>query len=241
LGSAFAGAKAGILAGVVYCAIIGVYNLALLYIFKPSVLNALSQIQECSGAATNSTLTPEQCFPTLTVVLLPETLLVVFIFSLVFSVSFGLLYDSLPGKNPSTKAATISMVLFLILLFSGRTGVYFNYASFLVLVLFNVVLLVLYSLMLGGLYKRYTRAVQFSSDAPEEVRILVDGRDVTNTTRTYSASSSHSIRAETPGTAAFKEWATSGGVSVEDEKSFETSMKVSGDGLLKAGSARKIT
>jgi hypothetical protein len=96
-----------------------------------------------------------------------------------------------------------------------------------------------YGFILGRLYRRYTRMVRFESADEATLRIMIDGKDYTGRSRTFAYTSTHKARAEASGGLVFKEWNVSGGVTVEDPRSFETLMEVSGDGLLKAQGGRK--
>jgi redox-regulated HSP33 family molecular chaperone len=93
--------------------------------------------------------------------------------------------------------------------------------------------------ILGRFYKRYTRVIQFASEDDSALRIIVGRSDLTGKTSTLAANSSHNIEAKVTDDSSFKGWSVSGGVTVEDAKSFETTMEVNGDGLLKGLVAKK--
>ena len=81
--------------------------------------------------------------------------------------------------------------------------------------------------------------MKFDSEDENSLKIIVDGRNLTGKTRTFHLRSSHEVKGETSEDSAFKEWAISGGVSIEDPRSFRTSIDVNGDGVLKAFSTKK--
>jgi hypothetical protein len=90
----------------------------------------------------------------------------------------------------------------------------------------------LFGYLLGRLYKKYTREVEFSSQDPELLRVVVDGRESTGKVKTFATTSNHKLRAEVAEDASFKEWQATGGVSLEDTRSFETTMEVNDNGKL---------
>ena len=61
----------------------------------------------------------------------------------------------------------------------------------------------------------------------------MDRQDCTGKARTFAATSSHKVRAEVAEDASFKEWEATGGITLEDTRSFETVMEVGGDGTLR--------
>ena len=97
---------------------------------------------------------------------------------------------------------------------------------------FDVLAMIGYSLIIARFYRKYTREVKFESPNPERLKITVDGKNFTGKTKTLSRPLHHTVRAPSE-SGAFHEWLVSGGVSVLDAKSFETTMRVDGDGLLK--------
>lgn len=235
MGSAFAAVKAGIIGGIFYAGITGSFNLFVVFIFKKSALSVLATFHECSGVTVGGPVsTPNECFSSLISVLVPYSVFVIFLVSLVFSSSFGIFFDSLPGRSYTTRASIVAFIMILLLLYTGFEGISFDSQERVMIATFDFIMAYLYATILGSLYKRYTRVVEFSSQDPELLRIIQGRRDVTGKTRTVAANSSVKIRAAPLGNAAFKEWSCSGGVSLEDSKSFETVMRVAGDGMLKA-------
>jgi hypothetical protein len=93
--------------------------------------------------------------------------------------------------------------------------------------------------VLGRLYRRYTRLVKFLSLDEGSLRILLDGRDYTGKARTLAVTSTHKVRAEVADDASFKEWEGEGGITIDDPRSFETTIEITGDGALKAVVAKK--
>ena len=235
MGSAFAAVKAGILGGIFYAGITGLFNLFVVVIFKTSALTVLSQFHECSGITVGGPIsTPTECFSTIISVLIPYSVFVIFIVSLVFSSFFGIFFEYLPGRSYATRASIVAFVMLIALLYTGFEGISFDSRQRIVIATFDFIIAYLYATILGSLYKRYTRVIEFSSQDPNLLRIIVGRKDVTGKARTVTANSSHKVRASPLGNAAFKEWSYSGGVTVEDPKSFETVMRVEGDGMVKA-------
>lgn len=235
MGSAFAAVKAGILGGIFYAGITGSFNLFVVFIFKNSALSVLSKFQECSGITVGGPVsTPNECFSALIAVLVPYSVFIIFVVSLVFSSAFGIFFESLPGRSYATRASIVAFIMIILLLYTGFEGISFDTQQRVMIATFDFIMAYLYATILGSLYKRYTRVVEFSSQNPELLRIILGRRDVTGKTRTVAANSSVKVRASPLGNAAFKEWSYSGGVTLEDSKSFETVMRVAGDGMLKA-------
>ena len=92
---------------------------------------------------------------------------------------------------------------------------------------------------MGRLYRRYTRLVKFESLGEGSLRIIVDGKDYTGKARTLATTSTHKVRAEVAEDASFKEWEGEAGIAIDDPRSFETTIEISGDGTLKALVAKK--
>lgn len=107
------------------------------------------------------------------------------------------------------------------------------------LTVFFAIWTVLYGAVLGRLYRRYTRSVRFETADEKLVKVMIDGNDYTGRSRTFARSSAHKVRAKIAKGASFREWNVSGGVTVEDPRSVETTMKVDGDGLLRAQGGKK--
>jgi hypothetical protein len=97
---------------------------------------------------------------------------------------------------------------------------------------FDTVAMLAYAVIIAHFYRKYTRVVEFESPNPEKLKITVDGKNYTGKAKTLALHSTHTVRAPSE-SGAFKGWLVSGGVSVLDPKSFETTMRVDGDGLLK--------
>ena len=133
----------------------------------------------------------------------------------------------------------IGIRLLIALLYLGLAGLSFEYTARILISLFDLAATIVYAVILGGLYRRYTRSVEFVSQDENSLKIIVDGRNLTGKTRTFHLRSSHEVKGETSGDSSFKEWAISGGVSIEDPRSFRTTIEVNGDGMLKAFSTKK--
>ena len=97
---------------------------------------------------------------------------------------------------------------------------------------FDTVAMLVYATVLARYYRKFTREVEFASPDPERLKITVDGKNFTGKLKTLALHSTHKVRAPSE-SGAFREWLVSGGVSVLDSRSFETTMRVDGDGLLK--------
>jgi hypothetical protein len=134
---------------------------------------------------------------------------------------------------------TIGIVIAINLILFQLVGITFEARVTLALTIFLVAATFAYGIILGDLYARYTRKVSFVSDDDALLRIVVDRRDCTGKTKTFAVKSTHVARADTLEGSSFREWVVSGGVTVEDPRSFETPMEVNGDGMLKALVSRK--
>lgn len=234
MGSGFAGVKAGVLAGLVYVGGIALFNVLLLLVFKTEALNFITQnISQCTaGAPVNGTsISAQDCYSSVFTSYLPVAAFEGFFLSLVFAWIFGALYDSIPFRDPRAKGTSMAVVVALSFAFLELEGFTFSVTVKLLLSAFFLAITVAYGVLLGLLYKRYTREISFVSDDPA-VRIMVGRRNCTGRKETFATRSVHKITARTED-GHFREWVVSGGVSVEDSRSFETIMEVNGDGLLK--------
>ena len=240
MGSFFAGIKAGTLGGIVYVGAIAVFSIVVLYALKQDALKEIAQL--------NPTLCPmtptvngsaEDCFSSLVAVDVPFNAFLGFFIALLYAGIFGMYYDSFPGRSPTFKGLVVGAIVGFSLIFFGFGGYVFNTVSAVATLAAIVPLTVLYGYLLGRLYKKYTRKVAFTSQDVALLKIFVDRRDVTGKTRTFATTSSHKLRAEVSDDASFKEWAPSGGVSLEDQRSFDTVMEVNGDGALNGKVGKK--
>jgi hypothetical protein len=232
LGSAFAGVKAGILGGIVFAGGIGLFNAILLFAFRGDVLQVLGTLPACAGSSAGSQIaTPEDCFSTLLSVNLPFFVFEIFVISLFFAGVFGAFFEVLPARGYTTRAAVVAFLMLIVILFAGA-GLFTSDVQRLIIVGYELVLTFVYAAILSRFYRRYTREVEFQTPESGSGKILMDNHNYTGKVRTLSIHSSHTVRAESE-ERAFKEWLVSGGVTVEDPKSFETTIKVEGDGLLK--------
>lgn len=240
MGSFFAGIKAGTLAGILYVGVIAVASVVILYAFKSDALNAISQLNpQLCPLTPNVNGSAEDCFSSLVAVDVPFNAFVGFFIALLYAGIFGMYYDSFPGKTPPAKGIIIAAVVGFSFLFFGFGGYVFNGSSAVATVVVIVPMTVIFGYLLGRLYRKYTRVVEFSSQDVSLLKVLVDGRDVTGKARTFATTSNHKVRAEVAEDASFREWAPSGGVSLEDQRSFETIMEVNGDGSLNAKVGKK--
>ncbi len=247
MGSFFAGIKAGTLGGVAYLGGLALFNVFLLYALKADVLNVIAQnpSQICTTGGTTNSVSVEQCFSLVVAFYVPFTAFVGFLISLVFAGVFGQKYDRFPGRRSIIKGMGMAAIVGIIFLSSpywlglNLVGFFFDYKSTVLVSVFFFLWTILYGYVLGRLYRRYTRIVRFESLHPASVRVLVGGRDYTGKEVTLAHTSTHQVRAEVAGDASFKEWTVSGGITVDDPRSFETAFEVSGDGLLKAQASKK--
>jgi len=240
MGSFFAGIKAGTLAGIVYIGGLTAFNAALLYAFKAQALSLFTQnFPTTCPAIGNANGSNIACFNSVVAVYLPYTAFLGFFVSLFFAALFGWSYESFPGRSALAKGEVAAILAAIGLVLGDLYGVLLGPLATGLLAVFFVVWTGLYGLIMGRLYMRYTRLVKFESTDEKLVKVMVDGKDYTGKSRTFAHTSTHKVRAEIDEGVSFKGWNVSGGVTVEDPKSFETLMEVNGDGLLKAQGAKK--
>ncbi len=242
MGSALAGVKGGVLAGMIFVTSIALFNVVLLYMFKPDALRIISasfgtvctSVESNSTATTlNSTAAVQACFNDVISVSPAFFAFINFFIALFFAGLFGWAYENLPGNRPWIKGISVAAFVLLVYVYVGLIGVTFEAEAAELLYLFAVFETILFGVLLGEFYSRYTRTVEISGQGGG-TRVLVDGKNVTGKKRTFSIKSVHEIKAETGDGSSFREWTVSGGVTVDDSKSFETTMEVNGDGSLKA-------
>jgi hypothetical protein len=230
-GSSLAGAKAGILGGIFFAAAAGLFNEVLLQTFSGSVLQVLSTNPLCSGATASASA--QDCFSTLLTADIPS--LVIFpiaVFGIIFGGLYGVYYEFLPGRGYRIRAVAMGMGMLIMILFFGVAGLTTDQTQKALMDAFDSVTMLVYAVIIAHYYRKYTREVEFDSPDPDKLKITVDGKNFTGKVKTLSIHSTHTVRAPSE-SGAFKEWLVSGGVSVLDAKSFETTMRVDGDGLLK--------
>jgi hypothetical protein len=211
-----------------------VFNAVLLYTFKPDVLAVIqhSYSSTCAPVASVNATTIDDCFASVVAVDVPYIAFVGFFVSLLYSGIFGRYYDSLPTRGPTLKGEIIAAVVGVNLVIFGFAGFFFSSEAALATGVFLIAWTVVFGYFLGRLYKKYTRIVEFQSQDPDSLKVIVDGRDNTGKSRTFAHTSSHNIRAEVSDDASFKEWEPSSGIKVEDPRSFESTMEIEGDGVL---------
>jgi len=238
MGSFFAGIKAGTLGGLLYIGGLAAFNVGQLYAFKGVALNLISQNNPTVCPSLNVTST-EACFNSVVAWYIPYTALLGFFVAVFFAGIFGWSFESFPGKSPVAKGEVAAVLVVIGLILGGLYGVNLGSIATILLIVFMVGWTGLFGYILGRLYSRYTRAVRIESAEEKLVKVMVDGKDYTGRIRTFAHTSVHKVRAEIEEGASFKGWNVSGGVTVEDSRSFETIMEVNGDGLLKAQCALK--
>jgi hypothetical protein len=236
LGSFFAGIKAGTLSGVLYLGGMAAFNVVLLYALKPEVISLIqrSYPSTCAPLGGVNGIGVEDCFASVVAVDVPYIAFVGFFVALLYSGIFGRFYDSLPGGGATFKGETIAALVGANLVFFGFSGFFFDFNASAATAAFLVLWTPVFGYYLGKLYKKYTRVVEFQSRDADSLRILVDGRDFTGKSKTLALTSNHKVRAETSDDASFREWETAGGITVDDSRSFETTIEINGDGVLKA-------
>ena len=244
MGSFFGGIKAGTLSGVLYFGGLAVFNVAILYAFKADTMNTLTNsfAQYCnSSAPTNSTVSGsvDDCFTAVVTILIPIGAFLGFFLSLLYAGVFGLFYEQFPGPSGPYKGELMALVVGLNLVAFGLSGYYFSYLASISINVFFVAWTAVYGVLLGSRYRKYTSLITFTSQDDKLLRVIVDGRDLTGKARTFATTSTHQVRAEVADDASFKEWETTGGIKVEDPRSFDTVMEVSGSGQIKAQVGRK--
>lgn len=241
MGSMLAGVKAGVVAGMVYIGIIILANLAVLYLLRQDVLDYITSNFNlvCSPVNTVNPGTLQDCFNSLAPLYLPFVAFAGFVLTLVYSGVFGRIYDRLPALGPSFKGLIVAPVVAISLVYFQLIGLTFELPATEILTAVLIGATILYGLLLGRFYKRYTRIIQFISEDDSALRIIVGRSDLTGKTATLAAKSSHNIEARVVEDSSFKGWSVSGGVAVEDLRSFETTMEVNGDGLLKGQVTKK--
>jgi hypothetical protein len=230
-GSSLAGAKAGILGGIFFAAAAGLFNVVLLEAFSGSVLAAFQANPFCNGAGGGPTA--QDCFSTLLTTDVPTfVVLPIGVFGIIFGGLYGLYFEFLPGRGYRIRAVAMGMLMLIMILFFGVAGLTADQTQKWIMDAFDAVTMLAYAVVIARFYRKYTREVEFVSPDLEKLKITVDGKNFTGKVRTLSLHSTHTVRAPSE-SGAFKEWLVSGGVSVLDSKSFETTMRVDGDGLLK--------
>lgn len=227
--SGLAGAKAGILGGIFFAASAGLFNALILIAFKASVLAAFQSDAVCTTPPT----TPQDCFSTLLTTDIPSLVsFPIAVFGIVFGALYGMYFEFLPGRGYRIRAVAAGMMMLIVILFFRVAGLTADPTQTALMYGFDAVAMVGYSVVIARFYRKYTREVEFQSPDLERLKITVDHKNYTGKTKTLSLHSSHTIRAPSE-SGTFHEWLVSGGVSVLDSKSFETTMRVDGDGLLK--------
>jgi len=231
LGSGLAGAKAGILGGIFFAAAAGLFNIAILEFYSSNVLAYFQTISVCTTAPT----TTQDCFSTLLTADIPSLVMFpIAILGIVFGGLFGIYFEFLPGHGYQIKALAMSMLLFIFLIvfdLAGSTSTT-DQTQLLLVRMFDAIAMLGYAFIIARYYKKFTREVEFVSSDLEKLKITVDGKNFTGKTKTLSVHSTHTVRAPSE-SGTFHQWLVSGGVSVLDAKSFETTMRVDGDGMLK--------
>lgn len=244
MGSFFAGVKAGTLSGMLYVGGLAASLVLVLYLYRGDAVTSLlrSFDQYCVvNAPLNSTTTGsgQDCFDQLVQNVIPAGAVIGFFVSLGYAGVLGLFYELMPGRSAPLKTAPVAAATALTMLVLGLEPLIllFSFAP----LLFGLVAAwtVVFAVVLGTLYRRYTRLVRIESEDKALLKVMVDGRDMTGKERTFALTSSHRVRAEVASDASFREWEVTGKLGVEDPRSFETVFEVGGDGTLRGVVASK--
>ena len=244
MGSFFAGVKAGTLGGMLYVGGLAASLVLVLYLYRGDAVTSLlrSFDQYCVvNAPLNSTTTGsgQDCFDQLVQNVIPAGAVIGFFVSLGYAGVLGLFYELMPGRSAPLKTAPVAAATALTMLVLGLEPLIllFSFAP----LLFGQVAAgtVVFAVVLGTLYRRYTRLVRIESEDKALLKVMVDGRDMTGKERTFALTSSHRVRAEVASDASFREWEVTGKLGVEDPRSFETVFEVGGDGTLRGVVASK--
>jgi len=228
LATGLAGAKAGILGGILFAALAGLVNWALLEAFSSTTLQVLSTISYCSGTSG----TPQLCLSTLINTNIPTLAVLQGATGILFGALYGMYFEFLPGQGYSMKAVAAGMAMLIVLLFFGLAGITVDRTQQVIMYATDIVGMLGYTLIIARYYKKFTREVEFQSPDAQRLKITCDGKNYTGKLKTLAVHSTHKVRAPSE-SGTFHEWLVSGGVTVLDSKSFETTMRVDGDGLLK--------
>ena len=250
MGSFFAGIKAGTLGGILYFGGLAVFNVAILYALQSEFLAWVeshgSTVYGNTTLASACPLVPSvngtsatQCLSLVASLAVPVWSFVGFFVGLAFAGLLGTYYDSLPTRSPTVKGGMIAALLAIVLVTFIPVGFFFNLEVSALTSAFLVVWTGVFGFVLGGLYRRYSRLVTVESQDTALLKVVVDGKDLTGKARTFALSSIHRLRAEVSNDASFREWEASGGLAVEDLRSFETVLEVNGEGTLKGIVTRK--
>ena len=235
MGSVLAGLKAGAVASLFFAGAVSLFNILLLLAFKGEVLSYLSQSLPASCPAvpvSGVSGTAETCFTSILVSDIPVAdFLRTGLLAIIFAVSIGVYFEYLPGPTYFRRILLASMIMVIVMVFIGLYGLVTTQIQAVIMITFETGASVLYALLMARLYRRFTREVEFQA-AEGGGKVFVDKRNVTGKRMTYGINSKHNI--EVAGTVKpFKSWVVSGGVQVKESKQAKTSIKVTGDGLLR--------
>ena len=215
------------------------FNVLLLYALQSSVITAVNRsypvqcplIPNVNGSA-------RDCFSALVSYDVPFLAFVAFFITLLYTGIFGIYYDSL-RINSTAKGLMVGAIIAVNLVFFGYSGYIFNLESAASSTIFLVGWTAVFGYVLARFYRKYTSPVRFESQDPGLLRIVVDGREQTGRERTFALTSNHRLRAVVSEDASFKEWVPSGRITLEDSRSFDTTMEVNGEGAITGVVGRK--
>lgn len=241
MGSVLAGIKAGVVAGIVYIGALVVANLGILYVLRQDVMDFVTNNYSlvCTPVSSVNSTSVQDCFNSLAPVYLPFIAFGGFFVTLGYSALFGRMYEHIPGQGPSFKGLMVAPFVAITLVFFQLLGFTFELSATEALAVALIGATFAYGFLVGRFYRRYTRVIQFVSEDDAALRIFVGRSDLTGKTTTLATNSSHNIEARVSEDSSFRGWSVSGGVVVEDLRSFQTTMEVKGDGLLKGQVAKK--
>ena len=246
MGSFLAGVKAGTVGGLFYIGVLILFNLVVMTVYKDGVISLIEQTYPttCLPVAPVNGTSAEDCYSSVLTLFLPFIAFLGFFVVIIACGVLGAAYDSLPGWGTISKGlfmalgtggalAAFSILAYNVLLVYSGSPVDTEFA-----ILFPI-LTAVFGVIIGKLYVRYTRLVSFQKMGEGDLRILLDDNDVTGKSKTLAFNSVHRLRADTAEGSSFKEWAPSGGVKLEDARSFDTVLEVEGNGTLSAHIGKK--
>ena len=207
------------------------FNVFLLYALKSSFLVAINQIApiQCPLHPTVNG-SAEDCFDAQLSVYVPFSAFVGFFVAIVWAGIFGLYYDIIPSRGFALKGLVFAAIIGFNLFLFNLSGYVFDPTSQAATGIMMILWTPVFGYILGRLYKRYTKTVEISSQDPALLRVFVDGRESTGRVKTFATTSNHKLRAEVAEDASFREWQATGGITLEDVRSFETTMEVNDNG-----------
>ena len=236
MGSIIGGLKAGTVASLYFAGSASVFNALILLSSKSEVISYIetNSPAQCSAAVPAGLAgSGEACFSTLLYSGIPQfDFIRIFVIAFFFSLSIAIYFDFIPGSTYTRRTLLASLIMLIVMFFLSLYGLVIDGVQQLLMISFEIVGAVFFAVIFAQLYRKFTREVEFQTQKAG-MKIKIDKRDVTGKKRTFTTNSTHKIAASSEGKP-FREWLVSGGVSVRAPKESETTIKIIGDGLLKA-------